>query len=83
MQDPTETIRREMVADINENPNSREALTAKYGAAYNTTELQQTFEVIRFGAPFCEVKRKEDGAKGTLEFQHDPRLYYNFQEEGV
>ena len=29
-------------------------------------------------APFISVKRKRDGRKGSMEFQHSPRLYFNF-----
>ena len=48
--------------------------------AWNTLELQQDFEVIGFGYGYCVVKRKSDGVRGTLDFDHAPRLYYNFQE---
>jgi hypothetical protein len=29
-------------------------------------------------APFVIVTRKSDGAKGSLEFTHNPRFYFNF-----
>ena len=41
MQDPTESIRRHEVAQINANPASREALEAKHGQVWDTQELQQ------------------------------------------
>lgn len=46
---------------------------------WNTTELQQDFTVLGFSAPFVVVVRKADGVKGTLEFTHHPRVYFNFQ----
>jgi len=32
-------------------------------------------------APFIAVQRKSDGVKGSLEFQHQPRFYFNFQAD--
>ena len=78
MSDPTEPIRREMVARINANPGSREALEAEYGQVWDTQQLGTDFEVSGFMAPFVGVTRKSDGAKGSLTFQHNPRFYYGF-----
>lgn len=50
----------------------------KYGPVYNTQELQENFVVESFLAPFCIVTRKSDNVKGTLQFTHMPRFYYNF-----
>jgi len=80
MKDDTEEIRRELIKVINSNPGSREALTAVYGQVWDTQELGRDFEVKGFMAPFVVVKRKADGVKGSLEFQHSPRFYYNFKE---
>jgi hypothetical protein len=79
MPDPTEPIRRQRLAEINAEPGSREALEAEYGQVWTTTELSQDFEVLGFMAPLVVVRRKSDGVKGSLEFQHNPRLYFNFQ----
>ena len=78
MNDPTESIRREMVAAINADPGSRESLAQKYGRVWNTQELGQDFEVQGFMAPLVVVKRKVDGIVGTLTFQHSPRYYFDF-----
>ena len=78
MSDPTETIRRQRLAEINAEPGSREALEAGHGQVWNTTELSQDFNVLGFMAPYVVVRRKSDGVKGSLEFQHNPRLYFNF-----
>ena len=78
--DPTEAIRREMVAEINAVPGSREALEAEHGKVWNTDELQQDFEVRGFMAPMVVVRRRSDGAVGSLYFQHGPpRFYYGFE----
>jgi hypothetical protein len=77
--DPTEPIRRQRLAEINAEPGSREALEVKYGKVWDTQELAQEFEVIGFMAPYVVVRRKVDGVKGSLEFMHNPRFYFNFQ----
>lgn len=46
---------------------------------WTTDELREEFEVIGFLAPFVVVRRKNDGVKGTLEFTHNPRVYFNFE----
>jgi hypothetical protein len=50
---------------------------------WNTQELQKDFEVLGFAYGMCVVKRKSDGAKGTLQFgtfEDDPiRYYYDFE----
>ena len=78
MNDPTETIRRERITEINAQPGSREALEAQYGKVWSTDELASEFRVIGFMAPLVVVCRKSDGVKGSLEFQHNPRMYFNF-----
>jgi hypothetical protein len=83
MSDPTEAIRRERQADINAEPGSREALEAEYGQVWDTEQLTRDFEVIGFMAPLVVVRRRSDGVKGSLEFQHGPpRLYFNFAPDG-
>jgi hypothetical protein len=81
MTDPTEAIRREMVAEINAEPGSRAALEAKHGQVWDTDQLRNQFEVIGFMAPLVGVRRRSDGVKGSLMFQHNPRFYFEFQPE--
>jgi hypothetical protein len=59
------------------NPESRESLGAGYGQVRDT-QLSADFNVIGFAAPFVVVVRNSDGVKGSLEFQHHPRFYYDF-----
>jgi hypothetical protein len=82
MNDQTESIRRQRLAEINAEPGSREALEAQNGQVWDTQELSEEFEAIGFMAPFIVVRRKSDGKKGSLEFQHFPRFYFNFVLEG-
>jgi hypothetical protein len=78
MPDETEPLRRQRLAEINAQPGSREALEAQHGQVWNTEELSLDFEAVGFMAPFVVVRRKSDGKKGSLEFQHNPRFYFNF-----
>jgi hypothetical protein len=78
MTDPTEEVRRERLAEINAAPGSRQALEGQYGQVWTTQELAAQFDVIGFMAPIVVVRRKSDGVKGSLEFQHQPRFYFNF-----
>lgn len=79
MSDSTENIRRTLAAQINAQPGSREALEAEHGRVWNTDELREAFDVLGFGAPLVVVRRKADGVKGSLMFQHNPRFYFGFQ----
>ena len=81
MNDPTEDIRREMVAEINAAAADRTRLEAKYGQVWDTRQLVQDFNVIDILAPFVRVIRKSDKARGMLEFQHDPRFYFAFTND--
>lgn len=47
---------------------------------WNTKELQEDFEVKGFCAPYVEVVRKSDGARGMLEFSGNPREYSDFRK---
>lgn len=48
MSDATETIRRQQLAEINADPSGREALEAKHGQVWDTTQLQEDFDVLGF-----------------------------------
>ena len=82
--DETEPIRRNRLAEINRTIESqdreteRKRLEAEYGRVWDTDQLSAEFEVIGFMAPYVVVRRKSDGRKGSLEFQHHPRFYFNF-----
>jgi len=79
MTDPTEDIRKQMLADINAQPGSREYLQAKHGQVWDTSELAHDFIVIGFITPLVVVKRKFDNQKGSLMFQTSPRFYFGFE----
>ena len=79
MSDDTESIRRRQLAEINAQPGSREALEAEHGQVWDTQELGRDFAVEGFLAPFVVVRRKADGQRGSLMFQHSPRFYFRFE----
>lgn len=81
MNDPTETIRREQVKEINADPNGRKALEAKHGEVWDTNEVQRDFDVLGFLAPYVVVSRKSDGQKGSLMFQGSPRFYFGWSAD--
>ena len=81
MDDPTEHTRRQLVAEINSKRAVREELEKEHGQVWDTDEMRKDFDVTGFGAPFVVVIRKSDGQKGSLEFQHSPRLYYGFKKD--
>jgi hypothetical protein len=89
MTDETEGIRRVMVAGINGAVESNSEVTERarlekeygVGNVWDTSEISRDFKVIGFMAPFCVVERKSDGVKGSVEFQHSPRFYFNFEKD--
>jgi hypothetical protein len=81
MTDPTETIRRSLVQQINSDAGDRERLEAQYGQVWDTTELQHDFEVLSFAAPLIVVRERSTGRMGSLFFQHSPRLYWGFSPD--
>lgn len=79
-EDATETFRRHRLAELNPGSGRRE-LERRHGQVWNPAGLAGEFEVIGFMAPIVVVRRKADGITGSLEFQHNPRFYFNWQED--
>ena len=83
--DETESLRRKRLAVVNglvesQDPVAeRKRLEALHGQVWDATPLASDFEVLGFLAPYVVVRRRgDDGRKGSLEFQHHPRFYFNF-----
>ena len=60
---------------------ARSALLDRIGLGeptWTTAELQESFTVEGFGYGYCVVRRKADGVRGLLDFDHFPRFYYHF-----
>ncbi len=51
-----------------------------HGDVYTTNEMQELFKVHSFLAPLVFVTQKTTGKKGTMEFTHLLRFYFNFTE---
>jgi hypothetical protein len=51
-----------------------------YGPTWTTEQLRADFHVEAFAAPFVIVRRKSDNKKGSLQFQHHPRIYFDWKE---
>lgn len=77
-QDETEAYRRERQAELNMPPIVRVELEEEYGQVWDTDQLRAEFRVLSFMAPFVVVQRLADGKKGSMEFTHSPRYYFNF-----
>jgi hypothetical protein len=76
--DATEDARRAMI----ESDQPKTDLAATTERRWTPEELRNDFEVIGFLTPFVVARRRSDGAKGTLEFTHAPRTYFNWHEDG-
>jgi len=83
-QDDTEDLRRRRLMEINSGVDSddesaeRQRLEARYGHIWDAAQFAKDFDVLGFLAPYVVVGRRFDGRKGSLEFQHRPRFYFNF-----
>lgn len=43
-----------------------------------TEDALAIYDITGFRAPYVTAIRKADNVKGTLEFSHNPRFYFNF-----
>lgn len=84
IQDDTEDLRRRRSMEINSTVESddvnaeRQRLEDRYGQIWDAAQLAKDFDVLGFLAPYVVVGRRSDERKGSLEFQHLPRFYFNF-----
>jgi hypothetical protein len=78
--DPTEAFRRLRLAQLNPGIDRAE-LERLHGKVLDPVGLAADFTVVGFAAPLVVVRRKADGVVGSMEFQHEPRLYFNWQED--
>jgi hypothetical protein len=74
--DETESVRRHMLET-----GQPQADLAQAKERWDHNEVRDAFEIIGFMAPFCVAIRKSDRKKGSLEFTHHPRFYFNFVED--
>ena len=76
--DETEEYRRQRQKDLNSAASDRLDLERQYGQVWDTDQLRADFEVVGFAAPFVVAKDRTTGVTGSLEFQHNPRVYFNW-----
>ena len=76
-----DAIRRSRLVEINIARADRPILEARRGQVWDPQQLRQDFEVLEFAAPYVVVRRRSDGALGSLEFQNEPRFYFNFEAD--
>lgn len=79
-QDPTEANRRMRLAELNPGADRAE-LARRHGQVWDATQLAADFAVVGYMAPYVVVRRRADGVRGSLEFQHEPRFHFNWQED--
>jgi hypothetical protein len=72
--------RRQMLETGRPHADLAEAQEAKE-QTWTTEQMTEDFEVLGFAAPFVVVRRRSDGALGSLEFTHHPRVYFGWQPD--
>ena len=80
-EDITEQLRRVRLAVLNAEPGDRHALEQRHGQVWDGSQMGRDYEVIGFMAPLVVARRKSDGIRGSLEFQHHPRFYFNWRDD--
>ena len=53
------------------------------GQTWTTAQLTADFEVQEYLAPYVLVRRRSDGATGSLRFTHSPRVYFGWKEHAA
>jgi hypothetical protein len=76
MTDETEDLRRHMLETGQPQLDLQQATER-----WDHTTVGEHFQITSFMAPFCVAIRRTTGRKGTLEFTHHPRWYFNWQED--
>jgi hypothetical protein len=77
MPDTFDAIRHMMI----ESGQVEDDLATTVEPTWDTEQMKTDFEVLGFLAPFVVVRRKSDGKNGSLEFTHNPRVYFNWTED--
>ena len=80
-EEEVEAIRRYRALELNSRPGTRPELEARHGRVWGPDDLRCEFEVVGFAAPYVVVRRRSDATLGSLEFQHQPRFYFNFEAD--
>jgi hypothetical protein len=73
--------RRKWQARIVPKSKPREELEALYGKVWDVRQLATEFVITAIIASEVVVRRKTDDVVGTLQYQNNFTLYYNFQPQ--
>lgn len=57
----------------------RSEIEKMHGKVWDTTELQIDFDVLSFSSGFVIVRDRSTNEKGSMDFTHMPRFYFNFR----
>jgi len=72
--------RREAIEAANDFLDQFEEELRTPNPTWDTTSLQEEFEVLGFRAPYVVVRRRSDDKVGSLQFVHHPRIYFGWSE---
>jgi len=76
----TDWNRRKRRAKIEVEPKSREELEALYGRVWSQQDIAREFVITSIIGLTVIVRGKDaPGTVGSLDYQNEPRLYYNFR----
>lgn len=76
--DPTEAARRALLPEM---PAEAAAAIERGEPTWDTAAMQAEFQVLGFSAPFVVVRRRSDGVRGSLQFTHQPRIYFGWDAD--
>lgn len=74
-----DSIRHREQQEINSNSAERATLEERHGQVWDTEEMVKEYDVLQYVAPYVVVERKSDRRKGSFQFQHYPRYYFNWE----
>ena len=60
-------------------PRTRKQLEQKHGAVWDSFTLARDFEIEAFTDRCVVAVRRDDGVRGTFQFQWKPRYYWGFE----
>jgi hypothetical protein len=61
---------------------TRQELEAQFGRVWDEKELSDEFVVTAWIGSTAVVRRKADNVVGTLDYQNEPRFYFNWRPNG-
>ncbi len=90
--DPKDLASRQRMVDLelkqmrqamDQTQRTREELEAIDTPVYDTTQVEERYEVLGFRAPFAIVRERATGLNGSMLFQNHPRYFFSFRSDRV